>query len=115
MAKNTHYDSDSTHRAVQVEHESEIESGDPVAVGSLPGVALIDAVENSAEYDDLTIDTAGVYDFTVKAAKKAIEWGTKLYIKEGALSEEEGGTFFGYAMGEVEKEKEGEIPVHIGY
>jgi predicted RecA/RadA family phage recombinase len=119
MAKNTRYDSDSTHRQVHVESESEIESGDPVLVGKLPGVALIDAIEEG-EYDEVTIDTAGVYMLAVGTKEEKVEYGAPVYFKEGAVVSK-GTDMFGYALGEAKKEeKEGEVeavrmPVHIGW
>lgn len=112
MSLNDYIASDTTHRTVFTGEEGEIESGDPILCGQLPGVALTD--ESDDEYT--TIDTAGVFTLTVKGAKAAITWGAPLYLKEGKITEEgEAKYFFGYALGTCEKEKEADIPVHVGH
>lgn len=90
-------------------------SGDPVAVGSLVGVALIDRGKDTA--GEATIQMVGSFEFEVigkkGAEEKAIAVGEPVYLKEGKLSADSGGTLFGYALQAVAKGKTETIEVKI--
>lgn len=93
------------------------ESGDPVAVGKIPGVAVIDREEDGTA----TVQRDGVYDLEVtgvkeKAEELAIAVGDILFINaKGEVNVDPTGTRFGYAGGAVVKNKTETIPVIIGY
>jgi predicted RecA/RadA family phage recombinase len=114
MAKNRKFETGSNPLPLLV--PAGVKSGDPVVVGQIPGVALLDS-----QYPAKTAtDCGGVYNFSVegknKAGEKAIAEGDIIYIKEGKLSvNNEEGTRFGYAMGAVVKNKTEVIPVKVGY
>lgn len=82
-----------------------VKSGDPVAVGQITGVALIDADANNKA----TVDTAGVYDLSVKAidagGNSAVAVGDAIYFVSGdapKLSKKNTGVLFGYALEAVD-------------
>lgn len=92
-------------------------SGDPVIVGQIAGVAL------TAERADGTtsIDTAGVYNLSVKGidggGNSAVAVGDKIYYVTGdtpKLSKKNSGVFFGYALGTVTSGATATIPVKLG-
>lgn len=97
-------------------------SGDPVLVGQIPGIALI----NEESTADVTVDTAGVYSLSVKgvttaAAGSAVAIGDLIYYVPGntpKLSKavgDAGATRFGYALGTVGSGATATIPVKVGY
>jgi predicted RecA/RadA family phage recombinase len=93
-----------------------VESGDPVLVGAMPGVALIDRGKDTP--GEATVQFVGSFEFEVagtekEAKEKAIAVGDPIYIKEGKLSADSGGTLFGYALGTVAKGKTEAIEVKI--
>ncbi|GAH15946.1 unnamed protein product [marine sediment metagenome] len=74
-------------------------SGDPVVVGSLPGVCIDDADAN----DEATVDFDGVYALDVEGVddggNAAIGAGEPVYFTIGdtpKINAKESGTFFGY-------------------
>jgi predicted RecA/RadA family phage recombinase len=114
MAKNRKYDIGSAPLPLVVPEGGK--SGDPVVIGNIPAVLLLDSQYPAAT----AVDTGGVYNLPVegknKAGEKAIEIGDIIYIKGGVLSvNNEEGVRFGYAMGPVTKNKKETIPVKIGY
>ena len=105
-------------------------SGDPVVIGLLPGVALIDAdashrtvVQKDGIFNLLVagIDSSGV---SARDANVAVHGGDAIYFDKDTtppLSKRAGGIFFGYAFGDagVELVASGDddtvIPVQVGY
>lgn len=113
-------------RSLYLPVSSGIESGDPVLVEELPGVALTDRDTDG----NATVDTGGAYDLTVKGntgasttGNKKVEIGAKLYYHDGTGSalaagdlvpDATNGTFFGYALEEVASAGEATIAVKLG-
>lgn len=92
-------------------------SGDPVAVGQIPGVALTDEDSDTGE---ATIDTSGVYNLDVvgdNGAAAAISAGDIVYFDDAVpdLSSDDSGVRFGYALEDVASGATTEIEVKIGY
>jgi predicted RecA/RadA family phage recombinase len=84
-------------------------SGDPVRIGQIPGVALIDADSSQrtvVQKDGVfTLLVAGIDSSGVSAADAnvAVNGGDALYFDEAKtppLSKRAGGVFFGYALGD---------------
>lgn len=78
-----------------------VKSGDPVVVGQIAGVALIDADSNN----QATVDTQGVYSLPVKAVDgagdSAVAVGDAIYYVDTdtpKLSKKNSGVLFGYAL-----------------
>lgn len=98
MAKNRKYASG---RKLYLTVPGGVVSGDPVAVGAIPGVALIDRdASNKA-----TVDTGGCYMLSVKgidgSGNHAIAEGDKIYFvlaDTPRLSAKDTGVLFGYAL-----------------
>lgn len=91
-------------------------SGDPLVVGDLPCVALIDRNADG----NASVDTGGAYRLLAKGegdeGAAAVEPGDILFIdEEGLLTAIEAGTRFGYAMDPVESGAEETIRVKVGY
>jgi len=94
-------------------------SGDPVVVGQIPGVALI----NEETTGDVTVDTRGVYNLSVKgennAGGSAVAVGDILYFEAGQVppvnKDNVAGIRFGYALGTVGSTLTATIPVKVGY
>jgi len=81
-----------------------VASGDPVAVGQIAGVALVD----SDAAGESTVDTAGVYELAVEGvngeADSAVAIGDALYyvaLGDPPLSKTSTGVLFGHALGTV--------------
>ncbi|SMO61895.1 Predicted phage recombinase, RecA/RadA family [Balnearium lithotrophicum] len=76
-------------------------SGTPVAVGNIVGVLLTDSDSDG----NATVVTRGVFSLPVKGSdgtnNVAVAVGDKLYIKNGVISKDASGVFFGYALGTV--------------
>lgn len=92
-------------------------SGDPVAVGQIPGVALTDEDSDTGE---ATIDTSGVYNLDVvgdNGSAAAISAGDIVYFDDAVpdISSATGGVRFGYALEDVASGATTEIEVKIGY
>jgi predicted RecA/RadA family phage recombinase len=89
-------------------------SGDPVIIGVLPGVAVIDRQANGKATVKFS---TGSYRMTVigkkEAEEKQIKVGEKVFLKEGKLSADTGGTLWGYVMEEVAKGKTAEVEVKL--
>lgn len=85
----------------------DLKSGDPVVVGGISGVLMVDA---DATTHMATVDTQGVYALSVKAVNdsgnSAISVGDPLFYVSGdtpAISKKGStGTLFGYSLGVVE-------------
>lgn len=91
-------------------------SGDPLVLGAMPCVALIDRNPDG----EASIDRGGAYRLSVegknKAGEKAIEVGDIIYLKGGKLGvNNEEGVRFGYALDPVVKGATTVIRVAIGY
>jgi predicted RecA/RadA family phage recombinase len=78
-----------------------VKSGDPVVVGQIAGVALIDADASGMA----TVDTQGVYSLSVKAVdsagNSAVAVGDAIYYVDAdtpKLSKKDTGVLFGYAL-----------------
>lgn len=89
-------------------------AGTPVLIGSLPGIAVIDRQPNG----NATVKfSTGSYRISVigkkEAEEKQIKVGEKVFLKEGKLSADTGGTLWGYAMEELAKGKTAEIEVKL--
>jgi len=91
-------------------------AGDPVVIGVLPGIAVIDRQSNGKATVKFS---TGSYRLKVEGKKKggeeeqAIKVGEKVFLKEGKLSADSTGTLWGYAMEEVEKGKTAEVEVKL--
>lgn len=98
-------------------------SGDPVLLGQIPGVALTDEGEGGNASGEITIDTAGVYDLSVKGenagGNSAVAIGDIIYYEAGQTpplnKDATNGVRFGYALGTVGSGLTATIPVRIGY
>lgn len=94
-------------------------SGDPVLVGQIPGIALI----NEETDGDVTVDTAGVYNLSVKGennvGNSAVAIGDILYYEAGQTppinKDNVAGVRFGYALAAITSGATATIPVKVGY
>jgi predicted RecA/RadA family phage recombinase len=87
-------------------------SGDPLVVGGLPCVALIDQQADG----NATVDTGGAYRFDVTGGSGGPDAGDIVYLQgDGSIDDDDSGARFGYAMVAVENGQTTEIPVKIGY
>lgn len=94
-------------------------SGDPVVVGQIPGVSIIDEATDG----ETTVDTAGVYNLSVKgennAGGSAVAVGDILFFEAGQVppinKDNVVGIRFGYALGTVGSTLTATIPVKVGY
>lgn len=95
-----------------------VESGDPVAVGDLPGVAVTDY---RADDGTASVQTNGVFDLDVKAengsGNKKVDAGDAVYLQsDGTINIKSGtGVRFGYALVDIASGDTDTIPVKIGY
>lgn len=94
------------------------DSGDPLVLGQLPGVALIDTNADG----NVTIKTDGVFNLSVKgvdgSGNKAVAIGDIIYYVDGdtpKLSVKSSGVRYGYALGAVTSGATKTIPVKLGY
>lgn len=89
-------------------------SGDPLIIGDIPCVAAID---RQADGKATVKMGTGSFSFSVIAKKeaeeKAVVLGKPVYLKEGKLSMDTGGTLFGYALAEIAKGKTATIRVKL--
>jgi len=98
-------------------------SGDPVLLGQIPGVALTDEAEGGNAAGEITIDTGGVYNLSVKgenqSGNSAVAIGDIIYYEAGQTptlnKDATNGVRFGYALGTVGSGQTATIPVKIGY
>jgi predicted RecA/RadA family phage recombinase len=115
MARNRRYEDG---KQFPVTVPSGVVSGDPIVVGTLPGVAVVDRRSDGTA----TCDFAGVYDLSVKGhdgtANAPIAEGATIYYNSGAtpkLNVQVAGVRFGYALTPVVSGATTTIPVKIGY
>lgn len=94
-------------------------SGDPVLVGGLAGVALVD--RDSDGNSEVSIKGGPVYALSVKAVdssgNSAVAKGDKLYYDAAdtpVLSKDTTGTFYGYAYGVINAGSTATIDVILG-
>lgn len=92
-------------------------SGDPVMVGTLPGVALTD--RDSA--GNAAVDTGGAYTLSVEAVtdsgNSAVAVGDDLYYgteDDPKISKKVAGTYYGKALGTVTSGETASIAVRLG-
>lgn len=98
-------------------------SGDPVLLGQIPGVALTGEGEGGNASGEITLDTGGVYNLSVKGenagGNSAVAKGDIIYYEAGQTpplnKDATNGVRFGYALGTVGSGQTGTIPVKIGY
>jgi len=97
---------------------ADVKSGDPVVVGQLPAVALIDTNADG----NVTIKCDGVFALSVKAVdgsgNSAVAVGDKLYyVAEDTpkLSKKAAGVFFGYALAAITSGQTKTINTKVGY
>lgn len=98
-------------------------SGDPVLLGQIPGVALTDEGEGGNDSGEITIDTGGVYNLSVKgenaSGNSAVAIGDIIYYEAGQTpplnKDATNGVRFGYAFGAVGSGQTATIPVKVGY
>ena len=92
-------------------------SGDPVAVGEIVGVCLVDADANG----DATVATEGIFNLSVVAndgtANAAIAVGDALYYDTSGttpvINKNSAGVLFGYALEAVAAGATATIPVKL--
>ncbi|RCG31978.1 DUF2190 family protein [Sphaerisporangium album] len=91
------------------------ESGQPVLVGQLPGVALTDERADGKT----TVKFNGVAELDVKGettTNAAVSAGDILYYDSGVINRDStNGVRFGYALAPVNSGATNKIPVKIGY
>lgn len=94
-------------------------SGDPLVIGALPCVAVVD--RSAWTPDAASVQTDGTWILEVKGegpgGNEAITLGEILYIDtDGELNTDEtNGTRFGYALEPVDSGATAEIEVKVGY
>ncbi|MFO7172048.1 MAG: DUF2190 family protein [Bacillota bacterium] len=91
-----------------------VRSGDPVAVGQLTGVALIDRQEDGTA----TVQVAGVFNLPVQAVDggggSAVAVGDPIYIQaDRTLNKDANGVLFGHALATVAAGATATIPVRL--
>lgn len=99
---------------VTVTAPAEPNSGDPVRVGQLPGVALTDEQADGKT----TVKFDGTANLMVEAAGGAISIGDVLYYDDADAqlnNSSSGNVRFGYALEAVDNAATAEILVKIGY
>ncbi len=120
MATNVKYeDGDQLSLAPTAAPGGRAESGEPVLVGSLPGVALKDATDTVSNGGECTIKFNGVASLPVKGettTNAAVAAGDILYYDGGVINKDAtNGVRFGYALAAVSSGATTTIPVKIGY
>lgn len=111
MALNKVYD-EGRHLPVVCSFPATPASGDPVLVGSIPGVAVI----NERADGITTVDFGGVYTLPVTAAAGAIAVGAPLYASQASpvvISNTNTGIPFGFALQALGNGVTGNINVRI--
>jgi predicted RecA/RadA family phage recombinase len=100
-----------------------VASGDPVAVGQLPGVALTDADDTIANGGEASVQFDGVFELEVVGTSDdgttgaAISAGDLVYLDtDGSLNvDATNGVRFGYALEDVASGATSTIRVKVGY
>lgn len=98
-------------------------SGDPVLVGQIPGVALVDEGDGGNATGETSITTVGIWDLNAEAVNNggnsAIAVGDILYYDSAATikinKDNTNGVRFGYALETVTSGSSGVIRVKLGY
>lgn len=98
-------------------------SGDPVLLGSIPGVALTDEGEGGNAATETTVQRTGVFDLSVKAENNsgnvAVAAGDILYYDAAATvkinKDVTNGVRFGYALEAIDSGTTDTIRVLLGY
>ena len=98
-------------------------SGDPVLVGQIPGVALVDEGDGGNATGETTITTVGIWDLAVEGANGAgnvaVAVGDILYYDSAATikinKDSTNGVRFGYALEAVSSGANATIRVKLGY
>ncbi len=95
-------------------------SGDPVIVGTIPGVAVTAEAEGGNAAGETTIATDGVFNLSVKGVdaggNSAVAAGDKIYYVTAdtpKLSKKNTGVLFGKALGAVGSSLTATIPVML--
>lgn len=90
-------------------HPAAPDSGDPVIIGSIPGVAVTDEGDGGNAAAETTVCTEGIFDLSVKGhngtSNAAITAGALIYYKSTAnpvLNLDDSGVAFGYALEAVD-------------
>lgn len=90
-------------------HPSAPNSGDPVLIGQIPGVAVTDEGDGGNISTETTVCLSGIFDLTVKgtdaSGNKAVGVGDKVYYDTAGtpvLSVNATKVFFGYALEAVD-------------
>lgn len=95
------------------------QSGDPVLVGALPGVALTKALDTVGNGGKCTVQTDGVFRLAVKGettTNAAVAAGDIIYYDAGVLNKDNtNGTRWGYALDPVVSGATTTIRVKVGY
>lgn len=93
-------------------------SGDPLVLGGLPCVAVVDRDEWTA--GEASVQTDGTWRFSVNGVDSGgnaeISVGEVVYLQnDGTIDGDSGGTRFGYALQVVASGATTEIEVKVGY
>lgn len=90
-------------------HPATPNSGDPVLIGQIPGVAVTDEGDGGNAATETTVCTKGIFDLTVEgtdaSGNKAVGVGDKVYYDtagDPVLSVDATKVFFGYALEAVD-------------
>lgn len=90
-------------------HPSAPNAGDPVLIGTIPGVAVTDEGDGGNAATETTVCTKGIFDLSVKghngSAGGAVGVGALIYYKSTAtpvLNLDSSGVAFGYALEAVD-------------
>lgn len=89
-------------------------SGDPLVLGDLPCVAVVD--QNQWTPSAASVQCDGSFRFDVTDTGGGIVVGTSLYLQnDGTLNDNNGGKFFGYALEAVDANDTAAIEVKVGH
>lgn len=122
MSKNIVYDkADQIPAAPTVGPNDPVQSGDPVLVGQLPGVALTDAEDTIGNGGAATVKTNGAADLAVVGqdgvGPAALSPGAIVYMQaDGSLDgDDTAGVRFGYLLEAVGSGQTETVEVKVGY
>lgn len=93
-------------------------SGDPLVIGSLPCVAVVD--KSAWTVGDASVQTDGSWGFNVigvdSGGNHAIAPGDKVYLQSnGTINADTGGKYFGYVLAPVNSGATTKTEVKVGY
>lgn len=101
-------------------HPAAPDSGDPVIIGSIPGVAVTDEGDGGNAATETTVCTEGIFDLSVKGhdgtSNAAITAGALIYYKTTAtpvLNLDDSGVAFGYALEAIDSAATATIKVLV--